>query len=82
MEQTDTLETNVLTRKIGSFFYDEGVKLQVCAAEVKGKIYTCSRNCYYSQFALCSRYIKVHGLCTKYTRSDGESVFFKEVKDE
>lgn len=79
---TDTLDTGMLSRKIGSFFYDEGVKLQVCDANVNGRIYTCTKYCYYSQFALCSRYIRTHGLCTKYTRSDGKNVYFKEVKDE
>ena len=79
---TDTLDTGMLSRKIGSFFYDEGVKLQVCDAEVNGRIYTCARYCYYSQFALCSRYIRTRGLCTKYTRSDSKNVYFKETKDE
>lgn len=77
---TDTLDTSPLTRSIGSFFYDKGVKLQVCEVPCN-QTWLCSRYCYYHN-DLCGNSMPVHGLCGRQTRSDGKHVYFKEVTDE
>lgn len=79
---TDFLDVTPLTRAIGSFFYDHGVKLQVCDACTDGFVMRCGGNCHYAKISVkCSRHMAIHGLCTE-VRADHKSVYFKEVTDE
>lgn len=76
---TDALDTAPLTRAIGSTFYDEGVKLQVC--NFGGVLEPCSRKCYYHD-KFCGGSLTIHGFCAGTSRSDKKWAYFKEVKDE
>lgn len=78
---TDTLDANAFTREIGSTFYDNGVKLQVCDANVCGSYLPCISHCYY-HLEKCGDKMTIHGFCGIKTRSDRKDVYFKEVKDE
>ena len=78
---TDTLDANAFTRAIGSTFYDNGVKLQVCDANVCGSYLPCFSHCYY-HLEKCGDKMTIHGFCGIKTRSDRKDVYFKEVKDE
>lgn len=73
---TDALDASPFTRSIGSTFYDNGVKLQVCEG-----LYPCFARCYYHN-TCCGNSMTIHGFCGILTRSDHKFVYFKEVTDE
>lgn len=78
---TDFLDVAPLTRPIGSYFYDRGVKLQVCDASNSDRLFPCFKYCHY-HLEKCGDSMSIHGFCGIMTRTDRKNVYFKEVKDE
>lgn len=78
---TDFLDAAPLTRPIGSYFYDRGMKLQVCDASNGDRLFPCFKYCHY-HLEKCGDSMNIHGFCGIMTRTDRKNVYFKEVKDE